>query len=100
MTTSIKLVTGDPVAADRSDGIHDTGHDTSPTMARDAIAQAFDRIGGIEGFVDWIEASDEHRKLFYATLYPKLLALQVTGKGGAALAQITRIELIPGDGDA
>jgi hypothetical protein len=96
MTASIKLVTGDTGPADRSDATPDT----APTIARDAIAQAFDRIGGIEAFVDWIEASEDHRKLFYATLYPKLLTLQVTGKGGAALAQITRIELVPCDGDA
>lgn len=96
MTASIKLATGGTVAADRPDAIHDTG----PTIARDAIAQAFDRIGGVEAFVAWIEGSEDHRKLFYATLYPKLLSLQVTGKGGATLAQITRIELIPGDGDA
>jgi hypothetical protein len=96
MTATIKLATGDTAHGDRADATHDT----APTIARDVIAQAFDRIGGIEAFVDWIESSEDHRKLFYATLYPKLLTLQVTGKGGAALAQITRIELVPGDGDA
>ncbi len=96
MTAKIKLVAGDPALADR----FGPAPDPAPTIARDAIAQAFDRIGRIEAFVDWIEGSEDHRKLFYATLSPKLLTLPVTGKGGAALAQIARIELVAADGDA
>lgn len=96
MTATIKLVADDTIAADRPGNTPDA----APTIARDAIAQAFDRIGGVDAFVDWIEGSEDHRKLFYATLYPKLLTLQVTGKSGAALAQIARIELVAGEGDA
>ena len=46
------------------------------TMARDAIALAFDEIGGVAAFAEWIKASEDNRKLFYTNLYPKIIAIQ------------------------
>ena len=46
------------------------------TMARDAIALAFDAIGGVAAFAEWIKASEDNRKLFYTNLYPKIIAIQ------------------------
>ena len=51
-----------------------------PTPApRDAIALAFDEIGGVSALAEWVAASDDNRKIFYATIYPKILALDFGG---------------------
>ena len=47
-----------------------------PLVAREAIALAFEQIGGVATFAEWIKASDDNRKLFYTNLYPKIIALQ------------------------
>ena len=47
-----------------------------PIVARDAIALAFEAIGGVAAFAEWIKASEDNRKLFYTNLYPKIVALQ------------------------
>ena len=46
------------------------------TLARDAIAEAFDEAGGVAALAEWIMASDDNRKIFYTNLYPKLIAVQ------------------------
>lgn len=59
--------------------------------AKDAIAQAFDRIGGVDALVAWIELSDDNRKIFYSTIHPKLIPVQVSGEGGGPVEiKITR----------
>lgn len=50
-----------------------------PPMARDAVAQAFEEVGGVAALAEWVEASDDNRKIFYATIYPKILSLQAGG---------------------
>jgi hypothetical protein len=47
-----------------------------PIVARDAIALAFQAIGGVAAFAEWIKASEDNRKLFYTNLYPKIIAIQ------------------------
>jgi hypothetical protein len=42
--------------------------------AREAIAEAFERIGGVDRLVDWIEADEANLKVFLGQLYPKLLS--------------------------
>jgi len=45
-------------------------------IARDAIALAFEEIGGVAALAEWIRASEDNRKIFYTNLYPKLIAVQ------------------------
>ena len=52
------------------------------TLAKTAIAEAFDKLGGTDALVAWAKRSDDHLKVFYGTIYPKLLPLQVTGNDG------------------
>jgi hypothetical protein len=47
------------------------------TIARDAVALAFDAIGGVAALAAWVKADEDNRKVFYTSLYPKLIALQV-----------------------
>jgi len=53
-----------------------------PPTPREAIAQAFDEIGGVSALADWVSASDDNRKIFYSTIYPKILALDFGGESG------------------
>jgi len=49
---------------------------TRPTLARDAIALAFDEAGGVAALAEWIMANADNRKIFYTNLYPKLIGVQ------------------------
>ena len=49
--------------------------------ARDAIARAFDEVGGVSALAEWATANEDNRKIFYSTLYPKLLGAQGAGAG-------------------
>jgi hypothetical protein len=55
------------------------------TLAKDAIAQAAERIGGVDRLVIWIGEDEKNESTFWGTIYPKLLPLQVTGEGGGAV---------------
>jgi hypothetical protein len=47
--------------------------------ACDAVALAFEQVGGVAALAQWVESSDDNRKIFYATIYPKILSLQTPG---------------------
>ena len=47
--------------------------------AREAIARAFDEIGGVSALAEWVKASEDNRKLFYTNLYPKIIGGQAGG---------------------
>lgn len=47
--------------------------------AKDAIALAAERLGGAARLVEWAQEDPANEKVFWGTIYPKLLPLQVTG---------------------
>lgn len=47
--------------------------------AKEVIAEAAERIGGVDRLVDWARESPENEKAFWSQIYPKLLPLQVSG---------------------
>ena len=49
------------------------------TIAKDAIAQAADNLGGVARLTDWIKEDPLNERAFWSTIYPKLLPLQVAG---------------------
>lgn len=49
---------------------------------KDAIAQAAAELGGVERLVAWAREDKANERLFWGSIYPKLLPLQVTGDGG------------------
>jgi hypothetical protein len=61
---------------------------------RDAIALAFDEIGGVAALASWVEASDDNRKIFYATIYPKILSLDFGGEPAAAAIDEVRWTIV------
>lgn len=47
--------------------------------AKEAIAQAFEKMGGVEALVSWGMESDDNRKVFYSQIWPKIVPLTVGG---------------------
>lgn len=56
-------------------------------LAKEAIAEAFDRLGGADRLVEWAQEDPDNEKVFYTALLPKLIPVQteITGKDGAAI---------------
>lgn len=57
------------------------------TLAKQAIAEAFDKLGGTQALVTWAGESDDNKRVFYAQIWPKLIPVQteITGKDGEAI---------------
>lgn len=51
------------------------------TAAKDAIAQAAEELGGAARLVEWVKEDTANERVFWGTIYPKLLPLQVNGAG-------------------
>jgi hypothetical protein len=50
--------------------------------AKEAIAEAAEALGGAERLTAWAQEDPANERVFWGTIYPKLLPLQVTGEGG------------------
>lgn len=48
--------------------------------AKDIIAQAADKLGGMERLVTWAKLDEKNEHTFWGTIYPKLLPLQVNAE--------------------
>lgn len=48
-------------------------------IAKDAIAQAAADLGGADRMVAWAKEAPENERVFWGTIYPKLLPLQIAG---------------------
>ena len=55
------------------------------TLAKDAIAAAAERLGGINRLVEWVRTDPANERIFWSTIYTKLLPLQVSGDPTAPL---------------
>ena len=53
--------------------------------AKEAIANAAAELGGSDRLVAWAKEDPKHESIFWGTIYPKLLPLQVTGEGGGPM---------------
>lgn len=49
-------------------------------QAKEAIAFAFDGLGGAQGLLDWANESDDNKRVFLTQLFPKIVPLEVQGK--------------------
>lgn len=49
--------------------------------AKSVIEEAADRLGGADRLIAWAKEAPENERAFWATIYPKLLPLQVNGPG-------------------
>jgi hypothetical protein len=48
-------------------------------IAKDALAYAFDALGGQEALYQWAKSNPSNLRVFYTHIWPKLLPLQVAG---------------------
>ena len=65
--------------------------------AKDAIAEAAEKLGGVNRLVTWAKEDPLNERAFWATIYPKLLPLQIAGDPDAPL-RVSIIELVaPGE---
>lgn len=55
------------------------------TACKDAIAAAAEGLGGTQRLIDWAKEDPANERVFWGTVYPKLLPLQVSGEGGGPL---------------
>jgi hypothetical protein len=71
--------------AGRKPGTPKTGgrHKGTPNkvtrLAKDAIAAAAEELGGADRLVAWAREDPANERVFWGTIYPKLLPLQVSG---------------------
>lgn len=54
-------------------------------LAKQAITEAFDNLGGVDALVKWALSDPDYLKVFYSQIWVKVLPLQVTGEDGGPL---------------
>jgi hypothetical protein len=64
------------------------------TAAKEAIAEAFEKMGGTAALVEWAGRSDDNRKVFYSQIWPKIFPLQVGGDPNNPVGIATVVELV------
>ena len=62
--------------------------------AKQAIEQAAEELGGVARLVAWVREDPANERVFWGTIYPKLLPLQLSGSEDSAFPTVTRIELV------
>ena len=60
---------------------------------KEAIEFAAQGLGGATRLTEWAKEAPENEKVFWSSIYPRLLPLQVTGKDDSPLIP-TRIEIV------
>jgi hypothetical protein len=64
--------------------------------AKQAIAEAFEKIGGTAALVKWANKSDDNRRVFYSQIWAKIIPLQVAGdRDNPLVTEIRRIRVEP-----
>jgi len=58
--------------------------------AKDVIAAAADELGGVDRLVAWVKEDGGNEKVFWGTIYPKLLPHKIegSGEGGGLILQV------------
>ena len=58
--------------------------------AKEAIAQAAEGLGGTNRLISWAQEDPANERAFWATIYPKLLPLQISGEDGGPIQAVIR----------
>ena len=56
-------------------------------LAKEAIAQAAEGLGGIKRLIEWAKEDEANERVFWSSMYTKLIPVQteLTGKDGGAI---------------
>jgi hypothetical protein len=63
-------------------------------LAKDVIASAAERLGGVERLVAWVRESEINERIFWGSIYPRLLPLTTVLRGDVNNPTVHRIELV------
>lgn len=64
--------------------------------AKEAIEYAADGLGGADRLVAWAQEDPANERVFWGTIYPKLLPLTVAGDKENPIAHTVQFEIIDG----
>jgi hypothetical protein len=53
--------------------------------AKEVIAEAAERLGGVDRIVSWAQESPENEKAFWSTIYPRLVPLDAYVSGNLSV---------------
>lgn len=82
MTTKIETNRGKPENLTNAGKGRPKGAVNKTTQsAKEAIAAAAEALGGAKRLTEWAKEDPSNEKIFWGTIYPKLLPLQVSGEG-------------------
>ena len=62
------------------------------TSAKAAIALAAEGLGGVKRLVAWAKASPENERVFWSTIYPRLVPHEVSGSADGAPISIAIVK--------
>lgn len=62
--------------------------------AKEAIAMAADKLGGVERMVSWVKEDPLNERAFWSTIYPKLIPVTVAGDPENPFRMVSRVELV------
>ena len=62
--------------------------------AKEVIAEAAARLGGVDRIVAWAKEDPQNEKAFWSSVYPKLLPLQVSGEDGGPIKASLVVEFV------
>jgi hypothetical protein len=89
------LITGKKPGPGRPKG----SQNKTTKAAKDAIAEAAEKLGGTNRLVAWAKEDALNERAFWANIYPKLLPLQVNGGGDQGQHIVQVLTGVPRDAD-
>jgi hypothetical protein len=71
------------------------GADKTTLEVKNAIALVAQELGGTDRMVEWVREDPANERLFWGTIYPKLIPVQIAGSGkDGAFETVMKIELV------
>lgn len=55
--------------------------------AREVIAEAAMRLGGVDGLIEWIKKDTKNENVFWTRIYPRLITVDIKVEAGKRLAR-------------
>lgn len=65
--------------------------------AKDVIQQAAERLGGVDRLVDWVKLDPANEKVWWGTIYPKLIPLTLSGDADNPLLTGLTVQFVKPD---
>lgn len=56
--------------------------------AKEAIQVVFDKLGGTDAMLAWAQRDANNERVFYGTIYPKLLPLSISATGRLEIVHV------------